>query len=42
VFNGFQCVKSGRTCTWFSENPPRYPDRAEKEDVSGETRMYGN
>ena len=41
VFGRFQCVKPGHA-TDFWKTRPDARTGAEKEDVSGETRTYGN
>ena len=41
VTDGFQCVKSGHTPD-FRKTRPDARTGAEKVDVSGETRTYGN
>ena len=41
VIGGFQCVKPGQTPDFWKTRPDART-WAEKEDVSGETRTYGN
>jgi len=41
VIDGFQCVKPGQTPDFWKTRPDART-WAEKEDVSGETRTYGN
>ena len=41
VMGGFQCAKPGQTPDFWKTRPDARTG-AEKEDVSGETRTYGN
>ena len=41
VIGGFQCVKPGHTPDFWKTRPDTRTG-AKKEDVSGETRTYGN
>jgi len=41
VIGGFQCVKPGHMPDFWKTRPDARTG-AEKEDVSGETRTYGN